>query len=118
MPVAWPAGVPHYIMQGADAAPFRAPQKTDMEDGPPRQRRSSTKNVATLRFTVPMLNAEFAIFKAWVRDDLVDGTLAFTMSVWTGAGYEAKTCTFVERYGDRAYRPDHLVSFVIDVEDY
>lgn len=118
MPVAWPEGVPYFAQRPVEVAPFRAPHRTDMEDGPPRQRRSSTRNTATLQFTVPMRNAAFEIFKAFVRDDLVDGTLAFTMNVWAGSDYEARTCTFVERYRAQSAGFEHLVGFTIDVDDY
>ncbi|HTM76516.1 MAG TPA: hypothetical protein VL133_02665, partial [Devosia sp.] len=81
--------------------------------------RSSTKNRAPAKFTVRMDNVGFETFKAWVRDTLVDGTLPFTMPVWTGAAYQTRTCSFSEPYkDDPAEGMRHDVSVSLDVEDY
>lgn len=97
MPEAWPTGVPFEVRPNSWRLlrPFRDRHETSFEDGNQRSRRSTTKNIATIGFSiVPMTAAQFAAFKAWVRDDLVDGTLpdGFTMKVWTGDGYETRTC--------------------------
>ncbi|HEV7278389.1 MAG TPA: hypothetical protein VGN80_19080 [Devosiaceae bacterium] len=116
----WPEAVPSEPLAGTfQALPFREPDRTDMEDGSRRGRRSTTKNIATLTFTVRMSNAAFDVFKAWVRDDLVDGVLEFTMPVWTGSGFAERTCSFRERYADDAgHGLRHRVRLVLDVEDY
>lgn len=120
MTVAWPSGVPSPALANSlSVVPFRAPLATDMDDGPKRRRRASTKNIATAPFTVRMQNSEFLTFKAWVRDTLVDGTLPFTMPVWTGSAYQTRTCSFVEPYKDNpAGGFYHDVSLNLDVEDY
>jgi hypothetical protein len=100
-------------------APFRTPLKTDMDDGQTRQRRSSTKRLTTISFSIRMTRAELLVFEAWVRDTLVDGTLEFTMNVWAGTGYSNKTCTFNTPYAasDGPY-PFAYVDVTLDVEDY
>lgn len=120
MAIEWPAGVPHKplagTMQGGD---FRPPHVTEFEDGPRRYRRSTTQNIATLQFSIRMDYAALAIFKPWVRNTLVDGTLPFTMPVWVGGSYAVRTCRFVQppRYADMA--TDHTdIAVTIDVEDY
>lgn len=95
--IAWPENVNYRplggTLQGED---FRAPLQTDMEDGPRRYRRATTKNIGTLQFTIRMTYAEFAVFKPWVRDTLVDGILPFTMPVWLGGEYENRPCQFTQ----------------------
>lgn len=118
----WPETVPYVPLAGTmQVVPYRAPDATDMDDRNARARRSTTKNIATLSFSIRMENAAFDTFKAWVRDDLVDGTLDFTMQVWTGSAFALRTCRF--RKGE-PYQDDpghglrHRVRVVLDVEDY
>jgi hypothetical protein len=118
----WP--VAYAPTQNSQAvAPFRAPDATDLDDGNRRYRRSTTKNIATVSFSVRMTNADFLTFKAWVRDTLVDGTLPFSMSVWTGSAYETRTCQFTQPYQDDPGQGlpagvQHTVTVSLDVESY
>lgn len=116
----WPVGVPSKPKVGSQQAmPFRKPLATDFEDGNLRQRRSTTKNVATLAFPIEMSAAQFVDFKTWVRDVLVDGTLPFTMSIWTGSAYATRTCSFVQPYSESQLGgADHTVTVNLDVEDW
>lgn len=116
----WPEAVPYEPLAGSfQLIPFRPPHATDMDDGPRRRRRSTTKNIATASFTIRMENAAFDTFKAWVRDDLVDGDLDFTMQVWTGSAYAERNCSFREIYtSDPGHGLRHRVRVTLDVEDY
>lgn len=116
----WPAGVPYAPLANSfQGTPFHAPDTTDMEEGPQRRRRRETLDIGTLRFSIRMSNAEFDIFKSWVKFDLVGGTLPFTMPVWAGSDFVDRTCYFREPYGDNPGQGlRHRVSLVIDVEDY
>lgn len=122
MSESWPATVPYFALvhtvQGE--APFRKPYRTTFEDGNKRARRSTTKNTATVAFSlVPFTKDQFKTFAQWVRDDLVDGTLPFTMKVWTGSDYEERTCSFVEDYtwSDIGYQMMQ-VQVKLDIDDY
>lgn len=117
----WPSTVPSKPKAGSpQTVPYRAPLKTEFEDGNVRRRRSTTKNVATQSFQIEMTAGQFETFKAWVRDDLFDGTLPFTLSVWTGNGYGDRTCSFTDAtYGDSQQAGgDHMISISIDIEDW
>jgi hypothetical protein len=119
---AWPASVPFAAEDDSvKGTPFRAPLATEFEGGNQRRRRSTTKNIATLEFAISMSNAQFGTFKIWVRDTLVDGTLPFTMQIWTGEAYAARTCSFAGR-DPYQFGPDgfgrQLVTLTLDVEDY
>ena len=123
MPELWPSVVPYAPRANSLRVqePFRAPNTTDFEDGPQRARRSTTLNIVVVQFVIKMENDEFDLFKLWVRDDLVDGTLPFDMLVWTGSDYETKTCKFKQ---PRPYTDDpgrgirHQVTVSLDVENY
>jgi hypothetical protein len=121
MPEIWPPTV-NYIAEAdsLQVVPYRRPLATDMEDGQQRRRRSTTKNIATVSFTLRMPNDQFETFKAWVRDDLVDGVLSFTMQVWTGSAYEARICNLKDgTYQDDATKGVfHDIGLALDVEDY
>lgn len=116
----WPVSVPY--KPAADSMKgngFRRPLMTDFEDGNQRRRRSSTKNIARIEMRIDMSYAQFLTFKVWVRDTLVDGTLAFTMPVFNGSAYQGRTCSFAEQYQFAPAGWDrHAVSFSLDVEDY
>jgi hypothetical protein len=121
----WPDGVPYQTRVGTWqlTKPFRDPYRTQFDDGAQRARRSSSRNIASISFSIiPMTIDEFELFKAWVRDDLVDGTLpdGFLMSVFTGSTYAQRVCRMTS---DPAYRAEMedmfiVVSFTdLEVED-
>lgn len=120
MPELWPMGVPSLALAGSmKGKPFRSPHATDMEDGNRVYRRSSTKNIATYSFSLIMSNTAFGIFKAWVRDDLVDGTVPFRAFVYDGAAASEKACSFTQPYDDDPTDgSQHVVSMTLDIEDY
>lgn len=117
----WPA-INHYAKQGTFRVdqPFRKPHKTDMDSGPVRRRRSSSKNIATVSFSIQLTPAEYQTFQAWVRDTLVDGSLEFTMPIFDGTTYTTKTCSIP----DGLYKNEagtgfmHEISWTLDVENY
>lgn len=120
MTATWPVGVPYKAWSNTlRVTPFRAPRKTDMEDGPPRRRPSSTLRIATLAFGIRMDLEQMSAFKDFVAITLADGTLPFTMPVWTGADYEDRLCTFTGPYQAASTKwPFQLVSLTVEVEDY
>lgn len=123
MAEAWPSEVPYAPRANSMRVtePFRAPLATDFENGPSRGRRASTLNVAVVQFSIKMENDEFDLFKLWVRDALIDGTLPFDMRIWTGSDYEFRTCKFKL---PRPYTDDpgrgirHVVGVTLEVENY
>lgn len=122
MAQSWPVTVPSAPLRGSFQIqqPWRPALVTDFDDGNSRARRSTSKNIARLAFQIVMSADEFEAFKAWARDTLVDGTLAFTMSVWTGSGYAIRTCTLVERtyQAQPTAVTAEIISLTLDVEDY
>lgn len=78
------------------------PIATEMEGGNTRLRTRPGDNVATLSQTINLTAAEHAIFVAWVKDTLGNGTARFSMSVRLGTACETKVCQFS---GQPTYRP-------------
>lgn len=122
MAEAWPTGVRYEPLSGSMDVPdpYRAPLQTEMDDGSDWRRPSTTLIVARVSFSIRMPNSEIAAFKLWVRRTLVQGTLPFTMPVWTGAAYETKTCTLVRPPGinPASGDDDGVVSLTLDVQDW
>lgn len=116
----WPESVPYVpLARTLQVDPFEEPYITEFEDGPLRSRPRGSMSIATLRFTIRMSNAEFDMFKTWVKTDLVKGTRRFSMPVWTGGAFATKACRFRERYkDDPGHGLRHRVAIVVDVEDW
>ncbi|CTQ53538.1 hypothetical protein LP7551_02062 [Roseibium album] len=94
MPIpSWPGGVPDAPQRGSYriSKPFNAPDITEFEAGNSRDRPRGTVQYRTVEQTIRMSQAEYALFDTFVQDDLVTGTLRFSMNVWNGYQLEAKT---------------------------
>lgn len=76
--------------------PFREPLRTDMDGGNQRARRRAGDNVPTVTQSVQMSGADYATFESFLIDDLANGTLAFTMLVWSGTAFVSQTVKFTE----------------------
>lgn len=123
MTVAWPESVPYLALQDTFSVdkPWTDPDVTDMDDGTQRAAPSTTVNIATVGFSVRMSAAAYATFKAFARDDLVKGSLPFTMNVWSGSAYVSRKVQMI----GATYRqqPDadgrfHNVALSLHVWDY
>ena len=117
----WPSGVPYQPLSGnIQMDPYRAPLITEMEDGPTRQRKRGTMNIATMGFTLRMSYTAFAIFKPWLRTTLVDGTLSFEMSVWGSSGaFVTRTCRFVQPPRVVSMQTEYVdIAITLDIENY
>lgn len=116
----WPSGVPYAPHKDSlRVKPSRDPLRTEMEDGPARLRPSSTLNVGTLNFQILMSSTELSTFASWFKTTIVQGTAAFTMSVWIAGSFTNKTCRFVSPYQITGSSDGmHQVQVEIEVDDY
>lgn len=79
----WPAGLPQVPLAGAGSqAPFQAPTETEMEDGPPRARRTATASWTAISVRYVMDAGQFAVLEAFVRDTLGHGAGRFLIPRW------------------------------------
>ncbi len=89
---AWPESLNALANRGSwtvKAKPSNA--RTDMERGPARVRRRFTKSMSETTFSIAMDGLEFEVFRAFVQDDLMDGSRWFTMPVFIGSDYMPAT---------------------------
>lgn len=96
MPIpAWPA-VPYKPRRGEwkPTDPFLPPIETQFDGGNQRARRRPGDDIATVEQTIRMTPAEGATLMTFIRSTLVNGTLPFTMSVWSGTAYVSRTVEF------------------------
>ena len=71
---------------------------TEMDRGSPRRRRTATKSKTILDFSIALTETQFAIFAAWWRYDLNDGTLPATMKILNGYADDPMPVQFLKPY--------------------
>jgi hypothetical protein len=75
----WPAGLPKYPLQ--DGFSFAEPNgliSSPMDQGPPKVRRRFTATLARCQCSWKLTEAQLAILRGFVIDDLAGGALSFT----------------------------------------
>ncbi|MCK7615176.1 hypothetical protein [Roseibium sediminicola] len=89
----WPATVPDAPQRPSYrvSQPFNQNDITDMEAGNSRDRPRGTVQYRIVEQSIRMTQTEYAAFEAYVRDDLVKGSLRFTMNVWNGYAMASHT---------------------------
>lgn len=119
---AWPETLP-YIPTVNGTGPqtlYQAPLRTEMEDGPVRQRRRSTATWSAVALRFRMTNAQYQTFKDFVTDTLNHGASRFTMPVWQPGATEPIPVKTVQLTGDpvvEALGPVNFVSLPLSVLD-
>ena len=93
---AWPSIFPAPLFAGYALEPESSVARTDMDVGPARHRRRYTAAPTMTPCAVILSNAQFAIFEAWHRHELQDGSSWFTAPVRNGQGVTLQECRFVE----------------------
>lgn len=119
----WPAELPQIPrVSSGSTAPYQAPLETEMEDGPPRARRTATATWSALTVEYVMEAWQFATFEWFVRDHLSHGTGRFLMPMWRpGATQPLPLKTARITGGVPSWRPVGTKVFVtlpISVLDY
>ncbi len=96
----WPATVQHRPRRDAFrmVEPHVAPHETDMEGGTPRRRPRATVTRQLFAFAWDWEDAEFGLFHTFYHVTLAQGSLRFTMPVFDGSAYAARTCQFKGMY--------------------
>lgn len=101
----WPAAVQYKPLRSAFrlVEPDIAPLETEFEGGAIRRRPRATVRRRLFGFGWEWEDAEFAAFEAFYDIALGKGSLRFTMQVFDGGAYAARTCQFKGMY--EAHRP-------------
>lgn len=120
--VSWPTRLPLPTYDGYALEPESAVTRTDMESGPARQRRRFTQTPTRIPVRWRMGAREFAVFEAWFRLKLADGTGWFTLDLLGGIGIAAHEARFVGQ-GNAPYKaiPSRgdiwIVTAILEVRD-
>uniref|UniRef100_UPI003BAA154D hypothetical protein n=1 Tax=Stappia sp. TaxID=1870903 RepID=UPI003BAA154D len=116
----WPAGVPSAPQRGSFriSRPFNKPVSSEFEAGNTRDRPRGTLQYRMLAMELRMSAVEFALFDAFVSDDLARGTRRFTMPVWDGAGMVTRTVRLAgeDKFTTRQQGRAVMVGFTLEVE--
>lgn len=92
----WPPGLnSRPVRDGYKFSPHDPLARTDMDQGPARQRLVYPNSPATLDIAWPFTADEFEVFRAWHHEDLSDGAAWFWMQVWIGGRQQLGLCQFV-----------------------
>jgi hypothetical protein len=116
----WPASVPHSPQRGSYKIerPFNKSNESEFEAGNTRSRPIGQTQYRIISQTIRMDQTEFNTFDAFVRDDLKQGTLRFTMTVWMGHEAASKTVKFSgeEKFTVATRARSKMVSMRLEVE--
>ena len=116
----WPAGVPSAPQRASlqISRAFNAPVSTEMEGGNTRERPRGTLQYRLMSFDIRMTPAKFALFDAFVSDDLARGTKRFDMPIWDGAALSTKTVKLSgeTRFTTRQQGRAVMVALTLEVE--
>lgn len=91
---------------------------TDMDRGSARRRRTATKSKTVLDFSVALTDEQYAIFAAWWRYDLYDGTLPTTMKILNGYADDPATVQFLKPYTATDQLGKWYVSCQVEIEPF
>ncbi len=80
MAVAWPSGVPQYVLANAFEAIGPRILRSEVDAGEAKQRRLTTGRIERLRVSWRFTPAQAATFRTWLYVDLTDGVKSFD---WT-----------------------------------
>ena len=83
---AWPSTLPRPRFGGYAVKPGQSFVRTDMETGAARQRKRSSSAPEEIALNWVFTSAEMAVFRAFFKTDLGEGSIWFTMNLDLGAG--------------------------------
>lgn len=91
----WPTSLPVALAAGYGYAPQQAFVRTDMDQGPARQRRRFTSAPTIYSVSWLMSEAQFGIFESWFRDEANDGAEWFEIQLRGGTGMQTVEARFM-----------------------
>ena len=91
----WPANLPVPVADGYSIEPQQTFIRSDMDQGPARQRRRFTTAPTMYSVSWIMDESELGIFESWYRDEADDGAGWFDVSLRNGAGMQSVAARFV-----------------------
>ena len=105
------------LRDGYQYEPHSPLNRTDMEQGPARQRRVFDNSPAVLSPVWPFSADEYEIFRAWHHKDLHDGQDWFWAAVYIGGREQLGLCRFTEAFKPVLVKIEWHVSAKIEVRN-
>ena len=105
----WPTTLPAPTVDGYGIAPQPTFARTDMDQGPARQRRRFTTGPTQYSVQWVLTEAQLATLESWYRDQAADGAAWFFISLRNGQGLQVVEARFPEpwkasKLGSRHYQ--------------
>lgn len=113
----WPNTLPQPLASGYSIQPQQAFIRTDMDQGPARQRRRFTTTPSSYDVQWLMTEAEFAIFESWYRDEADDGAAWFTIGLNNGKGLQNVEARFQQPWVAASASTKYQVSATLEVRN-
>ena len=98
MPITWPTTLPLPTVQGYGIRPGEAILRTEMEEGPARQRKRFTQVPSRISVRWLMKREQFALFEAWYRWHAKEGGEWFEIDLLGGIGLTAHEARFTRQF--------------------
>lgn len=116
----WPVGVPSAPQRDSFriSRPHNRVLSTEFEAGNTRDRPRGTVQYRMVDMDIRMTPAQFALFDAFVTDDLAKGTKRFAMPIWSGAAMVERTVKLSgeEKFRTRQQGRGIMVTLSLEVE--
>jgi len=91
----WPSTLPTIVVNGYSITPQQPFIRTEMDQGPSRQRRRFTTTPTTYEVNWFMTEDEFGIFESWYRDEIDNGAAWFNVDLRNGKGMQSVEARFM-----------------------
>lgn len=98
MPNSWPTGFPTPSINGYRFTAGKTFTRTDVEQGPARQRRRFTSAPAEVQTSWTLTLYQFETFEAWWIHTLQGGADWFSVPLGNGKGRQTVTARFTQPY--------------------
>lgn len=113
----WPAGLnPRPMRDGYGYTPHDPLARTDMDQGPARQRLVYPNSPVTPDLTWPFSEDEYEVFRKWYHEDLGDGASWFWMQVFLPR-QQLGLCRFAEPIKPRLNKIEWWVTAKIEIRN-
>lgn len=113
----WPTNFPDPLTSGYSIQPQQAFIRTDMDQGPARQRRRFTTTPTVYSVKWIMSEQQFGIFESWFRDEVDDGAAWFTINLRGGTGIQAVEARFMQPWTSTRVAPMYEVDGQLEVRN-
>ncbi len=113
----WPTNLPDPLTSGYSIQPQQAFIRTDMDQGPARQRRRFTTTPTVYLVKWIMSEQQFGIFESWFRDEADDGAAWFTINLRGGTGIQAVEARFMQPWTSTRVAPMYEVDGQLEVRN-